>query len=236
LELLKCIQSTANVGTNYVDDYANKVVYHTGNKPTAADVGAIGYQRALTSADNLDTLFDNGIYQYNTGNAPSNAPYDNASIVEVFGSGSTSAQKIQRVTRYGLSGYTKIRVLTGGAWTDWAEYATTDYAVNKAGDIFGSGAILRFISSASVGGGLQAFSDGFNITAYNDANNTSSDRRGLRLYPPNKKDNADALRISNTVSGSVTWDTVLHTGNVVASATDITAGSSASWQQYLVYE
>ena len=29
---------------------------------------------------------------------------------------------------------------------------------------------------------------------------------------------------------------ILHTGNVVASATDITAGSSASWQQYHVYE
>lgn len=36
-ELLKCIQSTADAS----DTYANKVIYHTGNKPTAADVGAV---------------------------------------------------------------------------------------------------------------------------------------------------------------------------------------------------
>lgn len=37
MELLKCIQSTADSA----DAYANKVIYHTGNKPTAADVGAM---------------------------------------------------------------------------------------------------------------------------------------------------------------------------------------------------
>jgi hypothetical protein len=36
MELLKCIQSTADSA----DTYANKVIYHTGNKPTAADIGA----------------------------------------------------------------------------------------------------------------------------------------------------------------------------------------------------
>ena len=35
-ELLKCVQSTADPA----DEYANQVVYHTGNKPTAEEVGA----------------------------------------------------------------------------------------------------------------------------------------------------------------------------------------------------
>lgn len=37
MELLKCIQSTADAS----DMYANKVIYHTGNKPTPAGIGAV---------------------------------------------------------------------------------------------------------------------------------------------------------------------------------------------------
>ena len=47
LELLKCIQSTADSA----DTYANKVVYHTGNKPSAADVGARPNTWTPTAAD-----------------------------------------------------------------------------------------------------------------------------------------------------------------------------------------
>lgn len=88
--------------------------------PTASDVGAIGFKRHLTSSDNLDTIKDDGIYVYTTNSVPKNCPYANAGIVLVFGSNSTTSQKIQFVFRYGITGCGKFRVLGDGwlAWTD----------------------------------------------------------------------------------------------------------------------
>lgn len=53
MELLKCIQSTADS----TDAYANKVVYHTGNKPTADDVVAM----SLCSGANIKNCSLNDI-------------------------------------------------------------------------------------------------------------------------------------------------------------------------------
>ena len=84
--------------------------------------GKYGIKRLLTSADDLNNITDNGIYWYLTENVPSHAPYNNASVVEVFGSSSSSTQKMQRVTRYGVSGQSallmsglanQIQLLTG---------------------------------------------------------------------------------------------------------------------------
>ena len=76
-EFLKCIQSTADP----TDEYANKVIYHTGNKPTPADIGAApaGYgigEEAATRVNNvdIDTLKKGGTYYIGTGctNTPPN--------------------------------------------------------------------------------------------------------------------------------------------------------------------
>ena len=83
----------------------------------------IQFKRRLTSTDNLDNITENGFYYYVTGNVPANAPYSNASIVEVLGSNSNTTQKIQRVTRYGLAGHTSLRALSDGTWLDWSELA-----------------------------------------------------------------------------------------------------------------
>ena len=78
-------------------------------------------KRLLTSADDLNNITDNGIYWYLTENVPSHAPYNNASVVEVFGSSSSSTQKMQRVTRYGVSGQSAFRPLIGSVgWLDWS--------------------------------------------------------------------------------------------------------------------
>ncbi len=88
--------------------------------------GKYGIKRLLTSEDDLNNITDNGIYWYLTENVPSHAPYNNASVVEVFGSSSSSTQKMQRVTRYGVSGQSAFRPLIGSAgWLDWS-YDITD--------------------------------------------------------------------------------------------------------------
>lgn len=69
------------------------------------------YRKKLTASDDLDTLLQNGLYYYYTGDVPENAPFENAAIVEVFGSTSETSQKIQRVTRYGAKGQMAVRPL-----------------------------------------------------------------------------------------------------------------------------
>ena len=57
------------------------------------------------------------------------------------------------------------------------------------------------------------------------------DKRRLREHMGKLDDAQMAL-----VNDAIAEYKVYHEGNVISSATDITAGSSASWQQYHVYE
>lgn len=66
-------------------------------------------RKVLTAKDDLDTLFENGLYWFLTGNIPQNAPFNNEAIVEVFGSTESTKQKIQRVTRCGERGAIAVR-------------------------------------------------------------------------------------------------------------------------------
>lgn len=102
---------------------------------TAANVGALGYVRKLTASDDFDKLVEHGVYYYATDGVPANAPYANAAIVEVFGSGSTTSQTIQRVTRYGAKGYTSFRGGGIGNWTDWAQVATSPIALEDLSNV-----------------------------------------------------------------------------------------------------
>lgn len=61
-------------------------------------------RKVLTAEDDLDRIFENGLYWYLTGDIPKNAPFDNEAIVEVFGSNEDTKQKIQRATRSGRRG------------------------------------------------------------------------------------------------------------------------------------
>lgn len=89
-----------------------------------------GYIRQLTAADDMNDIVQNGIYFYTTQSFPTNAPFQNASVVEVYGSNSQTTQKIQRVTRYGTSGNMAFRPLSAGKWLDWDFCAVkTDYTV-----------------------------------------------------------------------------------------------------------
>ena len=99
-----------------------------------------GRMRKLTSSDNLDNITDNGIYWYATESVPQNAPYQNASVVEVIGSSSATGEKFQRVTRYGVPGKSSWRPLGGGGngWLAWAESLTNaDYNVQSITNQYG---------------------------------------------------------------------------------------------------
>ena len=84
------------------------------------------YRRTLTSADDLDNITESGIYVYSTSSRPANAPFENAAVVEVFGSTSSKSQKIQRAYRYGMAGYAAFRPYYDGKWSSWKQLATTD--------------------------------------------------------------------------------------------------------------
>ena len=86
-------------------------------------------QRVLTTDDDLnDTSLVTGIYWYAGGNAPANAPWTYASMVEnIRVSDNTS---VQRVTRVSADGHTAFRVKTSisGAvnWGEWIHSVTAN--------------------------------------------------------------------------------------------------------------
>jgi hypothetical protein len=96
-----------------------------------------GFIRKLTASDDMNDIVQNGFYFYMTEDVPENAPYQNASVVEVYGSNSDTTQKIQRVTRYGAAGHTAFRPLLGSAgWLDW------NFCAVKS-DLLGFGALVK---------------------------------------------------------------------------------------------
>lgn len=106
---------------------------HIANKdnPHNVTLTQIQYKGMLNSTDDLNNVVENGVYIFMTNDAPLNSPYVNASVVEVFGSNSTTTQTIQRVTRYGAGGQSSWRALGGAGWGSWfrdmAVTELTDY-------------------------------------------------------------------------------------------------------------
>lgn len=99
----------------------------------SSDLGEkYGPARLLTSADDLNNITNNGTYWYWTDSVPANAPYDNASIVEVVGSKSSTTQKLQRITRFGVAGQSAWRALDSDGWKDWA-YNLTNADIPDSG-------------------------------------------------------------------------------------------------------
>ena len=82
------------------------------------------YVKTLTKADDLNNITTDGIYTYTSTSVPTNAPYTNASVVEVFGLTSNTDYKIQRVTRSGSAGQIAVRSLSSGTWLDWKYLVT----------------------------------------------------------------------------------------------------------------
>ena len=188
--------------------------YSPDNKPTAADVGAVGFIRLLTVDDDLNNIVKRGIYLYYTIGVPANAPYNNASVVEVIQTNSDTGRLIQRVTRYGESGHCAFRSLDGGTWRSWAEFAPKDYALPRDGSEPMTGNLVLQASGAT-GGTVFSDSgvDSLLIMVRNNAENASV-ARYLQLF--NSKGNADikeALRLRDRTAAGYNNYPILHTGN-----------------------
>jgi hypothetical protein len=102
----------------------NNNIYHAGNKPTAADVGAFGQLKAWTGTDLNDfKSFGAVLVTTSQANRPTNtAPY--ATVWNISGNG--SAYLIQNYLDV-VSMRHYYRGFIDGAWKDWKQIATTDY-------------------------------------------------------------------------------------------------------------
>ena len=78
-ELLKCIQSTADAS----DEYANKVIYHTGNKPTSEEIGLSVAKDLYTLAASCSVAYD-GTTQNTPGNGSEKVTDYTSGICHVF--------------------------------------------------------------------------------------------------------------------------------------------------------
>lgn len=72
----------------------------------------------LTSADDLETLLETGLYYYPSNNIPQNAPFQNASFVFIYKYNNN--RTVQRVMRAGVVGQSKERMYVD-SWKDWVE-------------------------------------------------------------------------------------------------------------------
>lgn len=102
----------------------NNNIYHTGNKPTAEDVGAFGQLKAWTGTDLNDfKSFGAVLVTTSQANRPTNtSPYATAWNI----SGNGSAYLIQNYLDV-VSMRHYYRGFIDGAWKDWKQIATTDY-------------------------------------------------------------------------------------------------------------
>lgn len=113
---------------------------------SAADVGAFGvFNKSIPSGDNLDNYLEQGSYYVTGTNASgiANMPRNTAMHLYVFRAdtqtgASDTKRTLQIATPSGIpDAYCEMyyRKRSESGWSAWKTIATTDYAVNKAGDI-----------------------------------------------------------------------------------------------------
>ena len=118
----------------------------SGNK----SMNKLMFRRVLTSADDCDRLFEDGWYVYSTSSVPKNAPFANASVIEVFGADSTTTQKVQRGYRYGDAGYGAFRALYNSKWHPWSKIPVIQSKVMQHNTTTGGNADLTLPVSSCV--------------------------------------------------------------------------------------
>ena len=119
-EFMKCIQSTADSS----DDYANKVIYHTGNKPTSADISFAVAKDLYTLAESCTMAYDG-----TTMNTPYKAGVTSytSGICHVFVG--TSYKTILCVS---ASGAIFLNTYNGNVWFGWKRLYGEDYKPTAA--------------------------------------------------------------------------------------------------------
>jgi len=127
--------------------------------------------------------------------------------------------------------------------SDWTELATTDYAVNKAGDTM-LGDLT--VTAPSARGSISVIDGRYERKAQIEQNTDVARLNNLQdsanyssvVLRPETEPLAERLQLIEKINGSQNKYNVLHTGNVTSGTTDITAGTTAlaTGAQYHVYE
>lgn len=215
-------------------------LYHQGNKPTAADVGA-AVGGVIYSGD-MNELVTDGHYRLSTNaNLPGKAYYSHCIVSRGSSGSDTTTQLLIGYKSHNGTGYAAIR---GGSfvsgvwtWTDWYQLATTDYAVNKAGDtMMGVLGVANYTDKNYLQ--LRNANDGY-VAVQNIKPGAGEQKSSRTLWlAPATVDRANGLVLTTfSDEGAKTTDIIYHTGNVTAGTTDITAGSAlATGSFYDVYE
>lgn len=178
-----------------------------GSDPvTPAMIGAVQCANYL---EDMNDLVEDGHYRLGSNaNLPVKAHYGQASVFRSHSNSDTCAQIV-----FGYTG-AKYAAFRGGQmvdgvwnWEDWQTIATTDYAVNKAGDTMTAPLTISWdgVGSAKYYGA----SDGASVETYS---NDYNKKRQLILYNNEAlSDEANALRLYNAQRH--TLFSILHTGN-----------------------
>lgn len=189
-ELLKCCMSTADPA----DDYAN-------NKKTPAAIGALNGGEC----SNIDTHDKEGIFTVKS-NAGGTFPSEAGGSTGVVIHRTWDVNYKEQVFLSYFTGQMYHRIMRSATWGDWKRLATTDYALNKAGDTM-TGPLGNSID----GLGTARFY-GTEHGAYLEAYRDYSKRRQLIVQNVDTQPN-DKYGLMMWVAETNTSYPILHTGN-----------------------
>lgn len=197
-------------------------VYHKGNKPTLEEIWAFGaLNKSIPSGDDLNNYLVQGAYYITGTNASeiANMPRNTAMHLYVFRAdtqtgASDTKRTLQIATPSGIpDAYSEMyyRKRSESGWSAWKTFATTDYAVNKAGD--------TMTGDLFVNGGSGRIASGNNVCQIECRTTVGSttDRRVLAVGNSKNGTIAKAVRLTDVAAdGSTKTYDILHTGNLAA--------------------
>lgn len=209
---------------------------------TAADVGAAPAFAGSIKADNLldwaKTQTASVCAFVQPSNVPDGLPEKGAGYVFVNTSGASGWALIY----YGATtNSVYYNVTNAGNWLGWVKLATTDYAVNKAGDTmtgnlaFSSSDPIIYVNKNGTGKRIRLYSGksanfnaGASINLYNAEHETAAGVFSISA----RKSTTEGLSLDGKPDGSLTWGSqyVLHTGNKPSGSY---TGTGAAWDEPL---
>lgn len=107
------------------------------SKYNASENATIRYRKQLSSSDDLDQLFDIGVYVAISSSLPINSPTINTFVLSIFGSPINGAGNRKTAILTNQNGATWIRSVKDGTWGEWeqiAKQADTDYLKSGLSD------------------------------------------------------------------------------------------------------
>lgn len=189
------------------DGVAEHDIYHTGNKPTAADVGAVcdGGE-----APDIDNHVATGIFRTN-GNSAGTFPYEMGERIGVLIHKTWDVNYREQVLFGFTTGGMYHRIMRSSVWGAWEKLATTDYALARDGSNSMTGDLNIAIPNKARFG-LIPETSGVRVQAY-----TADWNKRKFLWMPGEGSTAPYDKLQyvdmDTTNGKNGRFDILHTGN-----------------------